>query len=270
MAYYTQNSIADAALSAVPEVIAEGAIAKTDTAKKAKPATKSRSKPSPKGAKGKRTAKQRTIKPEERDNRFTSPQMIRAVEESFGRIDFDPCWHEASAVKPSTYLDIRKGQDGLTNIWQGPLAFVNPPWSAAKKFIERAYDQWKAGRADTILCLVPSKTDTTFFHTVLKTEADVYFVEKRLRFFKEDGTSKTTSESVMIVMFGATEMDKVRFAARVPGSWWLPNKQFSDVVGLPRGGRLRMLPANPFSCSAVTPLDGRHFTVLCTPIGAQM
>lgn len=32
--------------------------------------------------------------------------------------------------------------------------------------------------------LVPSKTDTTFFHTVLKTEADVYFVGRRMRFFK--------------------------------------------------------------------------------------
>lgn len=259
MADDDQNSMPETTPSAVPDVAAKGAVAETNTAKTAKPGTKSRSKLRQKGAKGKRSAKKRAIKLKESDNRFTSSQMVHAVEESFGRIGFDPCWHEASAVKPNAYLDIRRGQDGLTDLWQGPLAFVNPPWSLAKKFIERAYDEWKAGRADTILCLVPSKTDTTFFHTVLKTEADVYFVEKRLRFSKEDGTSTTTAEAVMIIMFGATEMEKVRFAARVPGSWWLPDKA------------LRSRPArDPFSCSAVTPLDGRHSTVFCTRIGAEI
>jgi hypothetical protein len=262
-----QNSIPEAEPTAVPEVAVKSAVARTTTAKKAKPATKSRSKPRQKGAKRKLSAKQRA----ERDNRFTPPQMIHAIEESFGKINFDPCWHAASAVKPGAHLDIRKGQDGLTDMWKGPLAFVNPPWSLAKKFLERAYDQWKAGRADTILCLVPSKTDTTFFHTVLKAEADVYFVEHRMRFFKEDGTSNTTAESVMIVMFGATEIEKLRFVARVPGSWWLTDRQLSDGVGLPRGGRHRSRPANNlYSCSAETPLDGRYPTVLCNPIGAQM
>ena len=264
MADNVQNSVLETAPSAVPEVAAKNAVAGTKTTKKTKPSTKkSQSKPLKNGTKGKLSVNERA----ERDNRFTSPEMIRNIEESFGRIDFDPCWHAASAVKPVAYLDVRKGQDGLTDMWQGPLAFVNPSWSLAKKFIERAYNEWKAGRVDKILCLVPAKTDTTFFHTVLKTEADVYFVEKRLRFFKEDKTSKTTAESVMIVMFGATEIDKVRFAARVPGSWWLPNKESSNGVGLPRG-RHWSRPANdPFSCSAVTPLDGRLRTVFCTRIG---
>ena len=87
----------------------------------------------------------------DRDNRFTSPDTIRAVEESFGRIDFDPCWHEASAVKPVAYLDFRKGQDGLTRPWKGPVAFVDPPWSAAKKLLKRAYDQWKNGNVDKVI-----------------------------------------------------------------------------------------------------------------------
>ena len=261
------NSITEATPSTLPEVAVKGAVATTNTAGRVTLAPKSRLNPRQKVAKGKLTAKQRA----ERDNRFTSPPMVNAVEESIGKIDFDPCYHPASAVKPGAYLDIRKGQDGLTELWQGPVAFVNPPWSLAKKFLERAYHQWKEGRAEKIVCLVPSKTDTTFFHTVLKTEADVYFVEKRLRFFKEDGTSKTTAESVMIVMFGVTEMDKVRFAARVPGSWWLTNKVSSEGVGFTRSDRRRSRPAgNPFSCSAMPPLDGRHPTVFCGPIAGQM
>lgn len=266
MADSAQNPIPEAAPTAVPEVAVKSAAARTTMAKRTKPAAKSRSMPRQKGAKRKLTAEQRA----ERDNRFTPPEIVRAIVESFGKINFDPCWHAASAVVACAHLDIRKGQDGLREMWKGPVAFVNPPWSLAKRFLERAYDQWKAGQADTILCLVPSKTDTTFFHTVLKAEADVYFVEKRMRFFKEDGTSKTSAESVMIVMFGATEMEKIRFAARVPGSWWLPDKEFSDGVGFPRGGRHRSRPPNNvYSCSAVTPLDGRYPTVLCNPIGAQ-
>lgn len=201
----------------------------------------------------------------DKDNRFTSPDTIRAVEESFGRIDFDPCWHEASAVRPVAYLDFRKGQDGLMHPWQGPVAFVNPPWSAAKKFLEHSYDQWKNGNVDKVICLVPSKTDTTFFHTVLKTEADVYFVERRMRFFKVDGKSYTSAESVMIVIFGATEMDKVRFESRVPGSWWLPNKEGSWVSRLP------LRPANdPFSCAPIARLDGPCNVVLCNRMSAAM
>lgn len=256
-----------AAYEAVPTIAAENAAAETGANEKALPTKNSQSKPhqkSTKGTKGKQKTKQRARKSGESDNRFTSPQMIRAVEESFGRISFDPCWHEASAVKPVAYLDFRKGQDGLTHPWQGPVAFVNPPWSAAKKFLERCYDQWKRGYADKIICLVPSKTDTSFFHTVLKAEADVYFVERRMRFFKVDGTSYTSAESVMIVIFGATEMDKVRFEARVPGSWWLPSKKDSLASGLPMRGRLPLRPANdPFSCAPAARLDGRSDVVLC-------
>lgn len=36
----------------------------------------------------------------ESDDRFTPPGLVHAVEVSFGGIDFDPCWHSASAVRP--------------------------------------------------------------------------------------------------------------------------------------------------------------------------
>ena len=71
----------------------------------------------------------------ESDNRFTSPDFIQAVEASFGKIIFDPCWHPASYVTAEKYLDVRRGDDGLRDAWSGRLVFVNPPWSAQQKWV---------------------------------------------------------------------------------------------------------------------------------------
>lgn len=269
MADDNQNLPSSASHAAQHEWIVEGGAALAQAAKSAKPHVKVASKPGRNTAKGKPKSAKRSRKSAEKDNRFTSPETIRAVEESFGRINFDPCWHEASAVKPDAHLDFRKGQDGLRDPWQGPVAFVNPPWSAAKKFLERCYDQWTKGYADKIICLVPSKTDTTFFHTVLKANADVYFVERRMHFFKEDKSSYTSNQSVMIVIFGATFMDKVRFEARVPGSWWQPNEDNSFAFGSTRRGGLVTRPANDiFSCAPAARLDGEIDVVLCNRMNA--
>lgn len=157
----------------------------------------------------------------ESDNRFTSPDLIGAVQASFGEIDFDPCWHKASAVHPKSYLDVREGHDGLRDDWSGPLAFVNPPWSNQKKWVERAYDQWLKRNVKTVVCLVPSQTGTDLFHDTLAQDADIYFLRKRPRFFKEDKTSDSATAPVMIIMFGATYEQKVRFAERVDGSYCL-------------------------------------------------
>jgi len=173
----------------------------------------------------------------ESDNRFTDPSFIHAIEQSFGTIEFDPCWHPASAIRPLAYLDVRQGDDGLRDDWSGSLAFVNPPWSNQKAWIERAYEQWSRNKVKTVVCLVPSKTDTKLFHDVLSTDADIYFIEGRPRFFKEDGTSQPTMVSAMVVMFGATPEQKRRFAQHVRGSWWMPRRRLpafaSQLTGTP-------------------------------------
>lgn len=170
------------------------------------------------------------IKLKESDNRFTDPSFIHAIEQSFGKIEFDPCWHAASAIRPLAYLDVRRGDDGLRDDWSGSFAFVNPPWSNQKAWLERAHDQWAQGKVRTVVCLVPSKTDTKLFHDVLSTDADIYFIEGRPRFFSEDGKSEPTMVSAMVVMFGATPDQKRRFAQYVRGSWWMPRRRLPSFT----------------------------------------
>ena len=193
----------------------------------------------------------RETKQNESDDRFTSPPLIHAIEGSFGRISFDPCWHPASAVCPDAYLDVRQGHNGLRDEWSGRVAFVNPPWSSQDKWLRRAYDQWLNGNVATVVCLVPAKTDAMLFHHVLSLNADVYFLEGRPRFAKVDGSSEPTMVSTMVVMFGATAEQKRRFAARVPGSWWMPTRAPSArVKSAPRRMRDLIHCHGPVSCTA--------------------
>ena len=209
----------------------------------------------------------REIEQKESDDRFTSPQLIRAIEYSFGKIDFDPCWHPASAVRPKAYLDVRQGHNGLRNAWFGPLAFVNPPWSSQDKWLKRAYDQWLKGNVATVVCLVPAKTDARFFHDVLSKDADVYFLEGRPRFSKVDGSSEATMVSTMVVMFGASREQKRRFAELVRGSWWLPTPApsfRSEQAGTAVRGLVHH--HGPVSCAA--PDHRLHRTAICGPSSA--
>lgn len=202
----------------------------------------------------------------ETDSRFTSPNLIRAIEYSFGAIDFDPCWHEASAVTPKAYLDVRQGHNGLRDEWSGGIVFVNPPWSAQDKWLRRAHDQWSKGNAQTVICLVPAKTDTKFFHQTLIKEADLYFMEGRQRFSKEDGTSEATKVATMLAMFGATPPQKMRLAELVRGAWWQPSQSPSLRVEEAEVGTLEVARIfGPLSCVAPSSRSPAEWIVFCNP-----
>lgn len=203
------------------------------------------------------------IELKESDNRFTPPSFVRAIEQSFGKIEFDPCWHPDCSIRPHAYLDVRRGDDGLRDKWSGALVFVNPPWSNQKKWIERAHRQWSNGNVKTVICLVPARTDTKFFHRILSQDADVYFVEGRPHFFKEDGSSQATSVSTMVVMFGATPTQKQQFATRVPGSWWMPNRPATDITKRCLGSTLGLVTRYPMMTCVAPSRAGFPYTSAC-------
>lgn len=198
----------------------------------------------------------------ESDNRFTPPDLIHAIEESFGRISLDPCWHPKSFVKPLRHFDIRWGEDGMVRDWAGAVVFVNPPWSDAKKWLERCHDQWSKGQAGVVICLVPAKTDTEFFHTILATDADVYFLKGRTRFHKKEGRAEGSAQSTMIVFFGATAEQIGRFAARIAGSWWLPNRtRFASPAAVSFGPHRLFHDYEKVCCTS----QGSAGSVFCGP-----
>lgn len=170
----------------------------------------------------------------DRDSRFTPPEFLSPIYDAFGAIDLDPCGHLLSPVVATRRILLSEGGDGLTEDWRGRLVFLNPPFSALLPWLRRAHGQWKSGNAETIVCLVPVRTDSALFHETLSMDADIYLLKGRVRFLDLRGGAQPTPFSLMVLTLGATERQRQRYAELVPGFW------------LSRAGKE---PAQPESCS---------------------
>lgn len=80
--------------------------------------------------------------------------------------DFDPC-----PVDPKF--------DGLTIDW-GNINFVNPPYSKMKEWCDKAYKEYKKGKV--VVMLIPSRTDTKYWHNYIMKAKEIRFIKGRLKF----------------------------------------------------------------------------------------
>lgn len=82
------------------------------------------------------------------------------------KFTFDPC-----PVKPKF--------DGLKRSW-GKRNFINPPYSNIKEWIEKGYQEALNGK----LCvfLIPSRTDTHWWHAFVMKAKEIRFIKGRLKF----------------------------------------------------------------------------------------
>lgn len=84
----------------------------------------------------------------------------------FGRLDaefrftLDPCATKENA-KCKYYYTYH--EDGLIQDWSNDVVFMNPPYgNAIGKWMAKAVCEWRKGA--TVVCLVPSRTDTRWWH----------------------------------------------------------------------------------------------------------
>lgn len=106
------------------------------------------------------------------DNWRTPEAFYRALDAEFG-FDFDPC-----PPKPDF--------DGLTIEW-GACNFVNPPYSEIAKWVAKGYGEYEKGK--TVVFLIPSRTDTRWWHQYCMKAKEIRFVRGRLKF----GDSKNSA-----------------------------------------------------------------------------
>lgn len=154
---------------------------------------------------------------EDRDSRFTPADFMANIYAAFGDVHLDPCGHPLSPVIARHRILLSEGRDGLIDDWSGVLAFVNPPYSQLLAWLRRAHEQWRAGNVETVVCLVPVRTDSAWFHETLSADADIYLLQGRVRFLNLQGRSQPTPFSLMILTLGATSEQKQRYAELVPG-----------------------------------------------------
>lgn len=79
--------------------------------------------------------------------------------------------------------------DGLSKPWVDvakslclqPVFWMNPPYGRQiGKWIKKAYDEHQKGA--TVVCLLPAKTDTKWFHNYIYGKAEITFIKGRLKF----------------------------------------------------------------------------------------
>lgn len=71
--------------------------------------------------------------------------------------------------------------DGLTKDWRG-TCWMNPPYGKEiGKWIERAYHQSQQW-GSVIVCLVPSRTDTRYWHDYVMKSKEIRFIKSRVKF----------------------------------------------------------------------------------------
>jgi len=76
-------------------------------------------------------------------------------------------------------LHALQGVDGLSREW-GASTFCNPPYSKIKEWVKYAYNQAIQGK--TIVLLIPSRTDTRWWHEYVMKATEIRFCKGRLKF----------------------------------------------------------------------------------------
>ena len=107
------------------------------------------------------------------------------------KFTLDPCCTHANA-KCQKYYTIE--EDGLLKSWKDEIVFVNPPYADIGKWVRKAYDE-STNNGAAVVMLIPSRTDTKYWHDYIMDGATaIYFIKGRLKFKNKviaDYTGKT-------------------------------------------------------------------------------
>ena len=124
----------------------------------------------------------------------TPYDVFERLNEEF-HFTLDPCATVTNAKCEKFYS---KQENGLEKNWGGEKVFCNPPYSEVAKWAKKAYEESKKPETVVVL-LVPSRTDTRWFHDYVYHHAEIRFVRGRLKF---SNTKSNAPFPSMIAIFG--------------------------------------------------------------------
>jgi transcriptional regulator with XRE-family HTH domain len=149
------------------------------------------------------------------DERFTPPAWLRAIEEAFGKISLDPCHDPRSFVQAERNLTI--DNDGLTSKWCGRLAYVNPPYSQNSRWIHRCADAYENGEVETVIALLPARTEIAASHARIFGRADLLLLRGKPRFFNQAGEQMSIAPfAAMICIWGGRRKAVATLSTLIP------------------------------------------------------
>jgi len=110
------------------------------------------------------------------DDWGTPQKLFDELNKEFG-FTVDVCANEFNYKLPN-YFDIER--DGLAQVWDG-VVWCNPPYGRTiKLWMAKALEAWQNGA--TVVCLVPARTDTIWWHDYAIKATEIRFIKGRLKY----------------------------------------------------------------------------------------
>lgn len=111
-------------------------------------------------------------------NEWATPQaLFDALNEKYA-FTLDPCSDGLNA-KCSKFFTEK--DDGLSQDWSQDTVFMNPPYGRAiGDWIRKAYEESVKGA--TVVCLIPSRTDTRYWHDYVMKADEICLIRGRVKF----------------------------------------------------------------------------------------
>ena len=135
-------------------------------------------------------------------NEWPTPQwLFDALNREFG-FTLDPC-SDGENAKCKNFFTLLS--NGLTKDWNQETVFMNPPYSECLEWMRKAYGAAQTGA--TVVCLVPSRTDTKWWHSFAM-KGEIRFIKGRLKFGNAEKSAPFPSA---IIVFRPTQFKLMSF-----------------------------------------------------------
>lgn len=118
---------------------------------------------------------QKALFTSETDEWATPQYLFDQLDEEF-HFTLDPCCTHENAKCEKHYT---KDENGLKQNWNGETVFCNPPYG---KEVGLWAKKCATSNAKCVVLLVPSRTDTAWFHDWVYGRAEIRFIRGRVKF----------------------------------------------------------------------------------------
>jgi phage N-6-adenine-methyltransferase len=172
----------------------------------------------------------------------TPKELFDDLDREFGPFDLDPCATPENA-KCEDYIDA--SLDGLAQRWYGRV-FMNPPYGRQiVRWVRKAWEESQSGHCHLVVCLLPARTDTAWFHDYCA-RGEIRYLRGRLHFNDDRRPGARAPFPSMVVVFR-------------PPPPAHPAETKGEAIGVTFGG----VPAEAFTVVSTTEIAAVQSTPPC-------
>jgi site-specific DNA-methyltransferase (adenine-specific) len=128
-----------------------------------------------------------------RTDDWATPQPLFDMLNSEFGFTLDPC---ASANNHKCARFFTESDNGLLQSWACETVWMNPPYGTAiGEWMKKAYMESRRGA--TVVCLIPARTDTRYWHSYAMRAHEIRFIKGRVTF--GDAISNAPFPSALVI-----------------------------------------------------------------------